>query len=76
MAVSSSTCEPVQRTDCASPLRIALISPVWYPVPPPRYGGTERIVSLLADGLADAGHDVTLFGLGRLADAGEAFLYL
>ena len=45
-------------------LRIALISPVWFPVPPPRYGGTEAIVSLLADGLADAGHEVTLFASG------------
>ena len=28
------------------------------------YGGTERVVSLLADGLVDAGHDVTLFASG------------
>jgi glycosyltransferase involved in cell wall biosynthesis len=45
-------------------LRIALISPVWFPVPPPRYGGTEAVVSLLADGLVAAGHDVTLFASG------------
>jgi glycosyltransferase involved in cell wall biosynthesis len=45
-------------------LRIALVGPVWYPIPPPRYGGTETIVSLLADGLAAAGHDVTLFASG------------
>jgi glycosyltransferase involved in cell wall biosynthesis len=41
-----------------------LIAPVWFPVPPPRYGGTEAVVSLLADGLAEAGHDVTLFASG------------
>jgi glycosyltransferase involved in cell wall biosynthesis len=45
-------------------LRIAVLSPVWFPVPPSRYGGIEWIVSLLADGLVDAGHDVTLFASG------------
>jgi glycosyltransferase involved in cell wall biosynthesis len=45
-------------------LRIGLIGPAWFPVPPPRYGGTERVVSLLANGLTDAGHDVTLFASG------------
>ena len=42
-------------------MKIALLAPVWYPVPPPRYGGIERVVSLLADGLVEAGHAVTLF---------------
>ena len=45
-------------------MRIAVISPVWFAVPPPGYGGIELVVSLLADGLADAGHDVTLFASG------------
>jgi glycosyltransferase involved in cell wall biosynthesis len=45
-------------------VRIAILSPVWFPVPPPGYGGIERIVSLLADGLVDAGHEVTLFASG------------
>ena len=45
-------------------MKIAIISPVWFPVPPTGYGGTEWIVSLLADGLADAGQDVTLFASG------------
>ena len=46
------------------PLRIAILSPVWFPVPPTGYGGTERVVSLLADSLVEAGHDVTLFASG------------
>ncbi len=46
------------------PMRIAVIAPVWFPVPPTGYGGIELVVSLLADGLADAGHDVTLFASG------------
>jgi glycosyltransferase involved in cell wall biosynthesis len=45
-------------------LRIAVLSPVWFAVPPTGYGGIELVVSLLADGLVDAGHDVTLFASG------------
>ncbi|MGH3133038.1 MAG: glycosyltransferase family 4 protein [Gaiellaceae bacterium] len=45
-------------------MRIGLICPVWFPVPPEAYGGTERVVALLAEGLVDAGHDVTLFASG------------
>lgn len=45
-------------------MRIAIISPVWFPVPPTGYGGIEWVVSLLADGLAEAGHEVTLFASG------------
>jgi glycosyltransferase involved in cell wall biosynthesis len=43
------------------PLRIALVAPPFLPVPPPGYGGIERVVSLLAEGLVALGHDVTLF---------------
>jgi glycosyltransferase involved in cell wall biosynthesis len=45
-------------------VRIAVVAPVWFAVPPTRYGGIEWIVSLLADGLVDAGHEVTLFASG------------
>jgi glycosyltransferase involved in cell wall biosynthesis len=45
-------------------VRIAVLAPVWFPVPPTGYGGIEWVVSLLADGLAEAGHDVTLFASG------------
>jgi glycosyltransferase involved in cell wall biosynthesis len=45
-------------------LRIAILSPAWFPVPPSGYGGIEWIVALLANGLVDAGHDVTLFASG------------
>jgi glycosyltransferase involved in cell wall biosynthesis len=45
-------------------MRIAVLSPVWFPVPPSGYGGIESVVSLLADGLVDHGHDVTLFASG------------
>ena len=45
-------------------MKVAVLSPVWFPVPPSGYGGIEWIVSLLADGLVSAGHDVTLFASG------------
>src|SRR5262249_9730740 len=45
-------------------LRVAILAPVWFQVPPPGYGGIEWIVALLADGLAEVGHDVTLFASG------------
>jgi glycosyltransferase involved in cell wall biosynthesis len=45
-------------------MKVAVLSPVWFPVPPSGYGGIEWVVSMLADGLADAGHDVTLFASG------------
>jgi glycosyltransferase involved in cell wall biosynthesis len=52
-------------------VRIAILSPVWFPVPPSGYGGIEWIVSLLADGLAEAGHDVTLFASGDSSTSAE-----
>ncbi|HEX7900885.1 MAG TPA: glycosyltransferase family 4 protein [Planctomycetota bacterium] len=45
-------------------MRIAQVAPLHESVPPPRYGGTERIVSYLTEELVRAGHDVTLFASG------------
>lgn len=45
-------------------MRIAQIAPLYESVPPEQYGGTERVVSALADELVSAGHDVTLFASG------------
>ena len=42
-------------------LRIAQIAPLWLTIPPQKYGGIERIVAMLCDGLVDKGHEVTLF---------------
>ena len=36
-------------------------------MPPPGYGGIELVVALLADGLVNAGHEVTLFASGGSA---------
>jgi glycosyltransferase involved in cell wall biosynthesis len=57
-------------------VRIAILSPVWFSVPPTGYGGIEWVVSLLADGLVHAGHDVTLFASGdSLTEAELAYVY-
>src|SRR5262249_2260057 len=45
-------------------MRIAQIAPLLLPIPPKRYGGTERVVSTLTDALVDRGHEVTLFASG------------
>ncbi len=57
-------------------MKVAVLSPVWFPVPPTGYGGIEWVVSLLADGLVDAGHDVTLFASGDSRTKAElSFIY-
>ncbi|HEY9667218.1 MAG TPA: glycosyltransferase family 4 protein [Coleofasciculaceae cyanobacterium] len=45
-------------------MRIAQVAPLWERVPPPAYGGTELVVSLLTDELVRRGHEVTLFASG------------
>ncbi|HLG21553.1 MAG TPA: glycosyltransferase, partial [Candidatus Manganitrophaceae bacterium] len=42
-------------------MKIAQIAPLYESVPPQLYGGTERVVSTLTEGLAQKGHEVTLF---------------
>lgn len=45
-------------------LKIAQIVSIWQSVPPVGYGGTERVVSDLTEGLVKRGYDVTLFSTG------------
>ena len=44
----------------AAPLRILMTADAELPVPPRLYGGIERVIALLANGLSARGHDVTL----------------
>ena len=44
-----------------SGLRIAITADPYLPVPPTLYGGIERVLDFLVRGLADRGHQVTLF---------------
>jgi glycosyltransferase involved in cell wall biosynthesis len=45
-------------------MRIAQVAPPFESVPPARYGGTERVVSVLTEELVRRGHEVTLFASG------------
>ena len=45
-------------------MRIAQVAPLFESVPPPYYGGTERVVSYLTEELVRQGHQVTLFASG------------
>ena len=45
-------------------MRVAQIAPLYEAVPPEGYGGTERVIAALCDGLVELGHDVTLFAAG------------
>jgi glycosyltransferase involved in cell wall biosynthesis len=45
-------------------MRIAQVAPLYEPVPPRGYGGTERVVSWITEELVREGHQVTLFASG------------
>jgi glycosyltransferase involved in cell wall biosynthesis len=45
-------------------MRIGLLAPIAWRTPPRHYGPWERVASLLAEGLVERAHDVTLFATG------------
>ena len=51
-------------------MKIAIVSPVMGPIPPKKYGGIELIVNELVHGLAERGHEVTVFCSGESIIAG------
>ena len=46
-------------------LRVAIVAPPWFDVPPDGYGGIEQMCGELANGLVARGHDVTLIAAGE-----------
>ncbi|GGL35110.1 glycosyltransferase family 4 protein [Planomonospora parontospora] len=46
-------------------LRIVMVAPPWYEVPPRGYGGIESVLAELIAGLSRRGHEVTLVAAGR-----------
>ena len=53
--------EPAAAGATAAGLRIAMLAPISWRVPPRHYGPWEQFVSLLTEGLVERGVDVTLF---------------
>ncbi|MEV6069858.1 glycosyltransferase family 4 protein [Nocardia sp. NPDC052001] len=45
-------------------LRIAMVVPPYFDIPPKAYGGVEAVVADLVDALVARGHEVTLLGAG------------
>ncbi len=45
-------------------MHVVLVAPPWFRLPPPSYGGIERVVYDLCEGLTAAGHRVTLCAPG------------
>lgn len=52
-------------------LRVALVAPPYFEVPPSGYGGVEAVVADLADSLVAQGHHVTLLGAGHSTSRAE-----
>jgi glycosyltransferase involved in cell wall biosynthesis len=55
-------------------LRIAMVVPPWYEIPPDGYGGIETTVATLVDALCERGHQVTVIGAGTGTGTRAAFL--
>jgi glycosyltransferase involved in cell wall biosynthesis len=58
----------------ADPLRIGVVAPPWFELPPVGYGGTEAVVAGLVDALVARGHHVTLVASGRHRTAAQSFV--
>ncbi|WP_144206325.1 glycosyltransferase family 4 protein [Mycobacterium tilburgii] len=56
---------PTTSVESSRPLRIVLVAPPYFDIPPSGYGGVEAVVADLADTLVARGHQVTLLGAGR-----------
>lgn len=54
-------------------MKVAQLAPLWEPVPPITYGGTELVVHNLTEELVAQGHDVTLFACGQSNTSAKLF---
>lgn len=56
------------------PLRLAVVAPPYFTIPPDGYGGIEVVVADLVDALVARGHHVTLVGAGSHGTAAQEFV--
>ncbi|OCG74360.1 glycosyltransferase family 4 protein [Microbacterium sediminis] len=56
-----------------TPLRIGMVAPPWFALPPAGYGGTEAVVAGLVDALVARGHEVVLVGAGTNGTRAQEF---
>ena len=56
-------------------MKIAILAPPWIALPPEGYGGTERVIANLTDGLVKKGHEVMLFATGDSKTAARLEFY-
>lgn len=56
-------------------MKIAQLSSPWIPLPPLKYGGTERVVYTLSEELVKRGHEVTVFATGDSKISGNLRYY-
>src|SRR5437867_3411258 len=59
------TGQPTPADDASAPLRIAMMAPPWFEVPPEGYGGIGAMCATLVNKLVSRGHEVFLLGAGR-----------
>ncbi|MDP9182352.1 MAG: glycosyltransferase family 4 protein [Actinomycetota bacterium] len=56
------------------PLRIAMVAPPYFTVPPDGYGGVEAVVADLVDALVARGHHITLLAAGSHGTRAQEFV--
>ncbi len=75
MGTTGSTLTRTQQASAgARQMRIAMVAPPYFDVPPAAYGGIETVVADLVDALVARGHEVTLIGAGRHATRAQRFV--
>lgn len=65
MSLTMSPVAPTVAVPEERPLKIGMVAPPWFDLPPKGYGGTEAVVAALVDQLVARGHEVTLIASGR-----------
>jgi glycosyltransferase involved in cell wall biosynthesis len=68
------TRRPIAPLTGARRLRIAIVAPPWFHVPPDGYGGIEAMVADVVDGLVERGHEVCLVAAGRPGTRAQRFV--